>query len=75
MDTPSPSPSPDRPAPAFSPAAPGTVQLAGPLEPGQADLLGPAALGFLAELHRRFEPARQARLIARRVRAARFDAG
>jgi malate synthase len=43
--------------------------------PGQAALLTPGALAFLTELHRRFEPARQARLIARRVRAARFDAG
>src|SRR5688572_20001163 len=43
--------------------------------PGKSTLLTPAALSFLTELHRRFEPARQARLIARRVRAARFDAG
>ncbi|MEO8160573.1 MAG: malate synthase A, partial [Arenimonas sp.] len=43
--------------------------------PGQAALLTPAALAFLTELHRRFEPARQARLIARRVRAARLDDG
>jgi malate synthase len=43
--------------------------------PGQAALLTPAALAFLTELHRRFEPARQARLIARRIRAARFDEG
>src|SRR4249920_3699931 len=43
--------------------------------PGQAALLTPGALAFLTELHRRFEPARQARLIARRIRAARFDEG
>jgi malate synthase len=43
--------------------------------PGQDELLTPAALTFLADLHRRFEPVRQARLIARRVKAARFDAG
>src|SRR6476620_3422904 len=43
--------------------------------PGQAALLTPAALAFLTELPRRFEPARQARLIARRIRAARFDEG
>ena len=30
--------------------------------PGQAALLTPGALAFLTELHRRFEPARQARL-------------
>jgi malate synthase len=42
---------------------------------GQAQLLTPAAAAFLAGLHRRFEPARQARLAARRERQARFDAG
>ena len=51
------------------------IALLAPRLPGQAELLSPAALAFLAELHRRFESARQARLIARRVRAARFDAG
>ncbi|HZH43197.1 MAG TPA: malate synthase A [Lysobacter sp.] len=43
--------------------------------PGQETLLTPDALAFLAGLHRRFEPARQARLAARRARQARFDAG
>ena len=42
---------------------------------GHADVLPPAALELLAELHRRFEPVRQARLADRRVRQARFDAG
>lgn len=42
---------------------------------GQDALLTPAALAFLAGLHRRFEPARQARLQARRARQAEFDAG
>ena len=42
---------------------------------GQEQLLTPAALAFLADLHRRFEPARQARLAARRERQAVFDAG
>ncbi|WP_206862065.1 malate synthase A [Lysobacter changpingensis] len=42
---------------------------------GQADVLSPAALAFLADLHARFEPARQARLKARRERQAFFDAG
>ena len=51
------------------------IELAAPAFSGQAELLTPAALDFLAELHRRFEATRQARLIARRVRAARFDAG
>lgn len=51
------------------------IELAAPPFAGQAELLTPAALDFLADLHRRFEATRQARLIARRVRAARFDAG
>ena len=42
---------------------------------GQDGLLTPPALAFLAGLHRRFEPARQARLTARRERQAYFDAG
>lgn len=41
----------------------------------QAQLLPPAALAFLADLHRRFEPQRQIRLAARCERQARFDAG
>ena len=44
-------------------------------QPGQGDLLTPAALAFLSELHERFEPERQARLAARQVRQAQFDAG
>ena len=42
---------------------------------GQDRLLRPGALAFLAGLHRRFEPERQRRLAARRVRQASFDAG
>ncbi|MGH8085958.1 MAG: malate synthase A [Lysobacter sp.] len=45
------------------------------IAPGQQRLLTPAALEFLADLHQRFEPARQARLAARRQRQARFDGG
>lgn len=51
------------------------VELTGPRLPGQEDLLGGSALAFLADLHRTFEGARQARLAARRHRQARFDAG
>src|SRR5690606_25630315 len=40
-----------------------------------ADLIDEAAQDFLAGLHRRFEPARQARLVARCERQAMFDAG
>jgi malate synthase len=42
---------------------------------GQESLLTPAALAFLAGLHRRFEGERQARLSARATRQAAFDAG
>nr|WP_240126984.1 malate synthase A [Thermomonas alba] len=42
---------------------------------GQEVLLTPEALEFLADLHRRFEPVRQARLAARRARQQAFDAG
>ncbi|MGH8049305.1 MAG: malate synthase A [Arenimonas sp.] len=44
-------------------------------QPGQGDLLTPGALVFLTELHQRFEPARQERLLARTKRQAQFDAG
>src|SRR4249919_1975867 len=43
--------------------------------PDQDALLTPEALAFLAALHRRFEPERQARLAARASRQAAFDAG
>ena len=42
---------------------------------GQESLLTPAALAFLAGLHRRFDGERQARLSARAARQAAFDAG
>src|SRR5690606_23373035 len=48
------------------------------LAPGAAaapDVLDARALAFLAGLHRRFEPVRQALLAARRERQAAFDAG
>ena len=51
------------------------LDLAGPHFPGQDDLLPPSARALLLELHRQFEPERQARLAARRDRQARFDAG
>jgi len=52
-----------------------TLELRVLATPGQEDLLTPAALTFLAELHGRFEPVRQTLLAARSVRQARFDAG
>jgi malate synthase len=42
---------------------------------GQAQLLTPGALEFLAGLHRRFEPLRQRRLAERLERQRDFDAG
>ena len=50
------------------------IEVVGRLD-GQEALLTPAALAFLAGLHRRFEAERQARLAARVERQARFDAG
>ena len=43
--------------------------------PAYADVLTPAALAFVADLHRRFDADRRALLAARRERQARFDAG
>jgi len=45
------------------------------LQTRHANLLGPAALAFLVDLHERFDARRQALLEARRQRQARFDAG
>ena len=42
---------------------------------GYESILTPAALGFLAQLHRRFEATRQHLLQARRERPAAYDAG
>ncbi len=42
---------------------------------GYEDILTPAALDFLARLHRRFDATRQQLLQARRKRQARYDAG
>jgi malate synthase len=58
----------------LKPQAGDAVVLSGPI-PGQAALLPAAAREFLAELHRRFEAERQARLAARIERQAFFDAG
>jgi malate synthase len=56
------------------PEMPAGVELLGAVD-GQDALLTPAALAFLAGLHRRFEGERQARLAARAERQARYDAG
>ena len=52
-----------------------TRTLSGQAASVQAGLLTPAALAFLAGLHRAFESERRTRLSARAVRQARFDAG
>ena len=49
--------------------------VAAPAASWQTSVVTPAALDFLAGLHRRFEAERQNRLTARRARQARFDAG
>jgi malate synthase len=58
----------------LKPAAPSALEVVAQAA-GQSELLTPAALDFLADLHRRFEARRQARLAARRKRQAEFDAG
>lgn len=57
------------------PVGAGSVRISAREFPGQAELLSPTALDFLADLHRRFEGERQTCLAARRARQARFDAG
>ena len=57
-----------------SPAAPGIV-VRGPLQPRFAEILTPAALDFVAALHRQFDARRVALLEARRARQVRISAG
>lgn len=52
-----------------------TVEITAPVTGRMTEILTPEALTFLAELHTRFEPRRQERLSARRIRQAQFDAG
>lgn len=51
------------------------IEFPAPAAPGQEQILTPAARELLADLHRRFEPQRQALLAARLLRQARIDAG
>jgi malate synthase len=51
------------------------VEVHGRLKPGYERVLTAEALGFLARLHRRFEPRRRQLLERRCERQARFDAG
>jgi malate synthase len=54
---------------------PDGVEAAPPHDPAFADILSRDALGFVAELHRRFEPRRRELLAARRDRDAELRAG
>jgi len=51
------------------------VQVLGPLRPGYAEILTPAALLFVADLQRRFGARREELLAARVARQARLDRG
>src|SRR5437764_14727335 len=57
------------------PATDPGIRLLTPPPPAAADILSPAALGFLAALARRFEPERQRLLARRRERQQELDAG
>lgn len=51
------------------------IRILGPVEGRAWEILTPAALAFVADLHRRFDARRRELLAAREVRQARFDAG
>ena len=51
------------------------VSVSGRLTPEFAQILSPEALGFVAALHRRFEPRRQELLARRAARQKQFDGG
>jgi malate synthase len=70
-------PSPEIPESGESEARTAAVRVvvpAGAVPIGQASILTPEALDFLADLHRRFEAMSRQRLSDRRARQARFDA-
>jgi malate synthase len=54
---------------------PAGLSLTAPIDARYAEILTPEALGLVAQLHRAFEPRRQALLAARVERQARLDAG
>ncbi len=68
------SPNSSSTTPGVSSGVPGVLVL-GPPNPATAELLTPAALAFLADLQRRFNPRRLELLTARDVRAVQLDAG
>ncbi len=56
-------------------AVPDAVEIRGPLAPGYEAILSPDALGFLAQLHERFNARRLALLAAREARQMAWDEG
>jgi malate synthase len=68
---------PNSPAPASALpfALPSGVEIVAACDATAREVLTPAALEFLAALHRRFEPERRRRLAARREVQAQLDAG
>src|SRR5262245_25113095 len=54
---------------------PAGIQLRGPAVSGTETVMTPAALSFVAKLHRAFEPRRQESLARRETRQREFDAG
>ena len=63
------------PAPQPTYLTPERVKVVGTYSPAFAEILTPSALAFVAELHRRFDPTRQALLARRAERQADFAAG
>jgi malate synthase len=59
----------------MTPTFPPGVQVLGPFGPHFDEILTPAALALVADLHRRFEPRRRVLLSARAERQRRLDAG
>jgi malate synthase len=51
------------------------VAITGTMHPGFDQILTPAALAFIAKLHRRFEPRRRELMAARAARQKEFDSG
>lgn len=51
------------------------VRITGAMQPGYETILTPAALAFVAQLHRMYEPTRQSLLGAREQHQAWYDAG
>ncbi len=68
-------PAPKKAAPRKAAASPSGVKVLGAMRPRYAEILTPVSLGFLAELHWRFDDRRLELLHTRAERQRRFDAG